>query len=333
MMIRSLLVLLSGLWLAAPAGAQTLKIASIAPEGSVWMVEMRAAAEEISQRTGGRVQFRFYGGGVQGNDSQVLRKLRIGQLHGATFSAGELGDMARATEVYSLPMTFNSIDEVLFVRSRMDPGLRQALEDAGKVNFGFAGGGFGYLMSNTPTGSLADMKGQKTWVQEGNELMYASFKALGISPVSMPLTDVLTGLQTELLDSVGIPPMVAVVLQLHTKLKYITDVPLAYVYGALVIEKKFFGQLSADDQAIVREVMEATYRKLDEASFKDHAAAFQALQDAGLKVVSVDPAEPPKWRTQLVESNGALAANGTVDQSAMIEMLRLLAEFRATHPQ
>ena len=156
----NLVTLITALLLASIAGvqAQTLKIASIAPEGSVWMVEMRKAAEEIDQRTEGRVKFRFYGGGVQGNDSQVMRKMRIGQLHGATFSAGELGDFAREAEVYSLPMTFDSNEEVLYVRNRMDERLRQALEDAGKVNFGFAGGGFGYMLSNAPIASLEDMK-------------------------------------------------------------------------------------------------------------------------------------------------------------------------------
>lgn len=324
--------LLLALFLLLPAStlqAQALKIASIAPEGSVWMVEMRKAAEEIESRTEGRVTFRFYGGGVQGNDAQVLRKMRIGQLHGATFTMGDLGDFARASEIYALPMTFNDYQEVMYVRERMDARLRQALEDAGKVNFGFSGGGFGYLMSNTPVDSLDDMSRQKTWVQEGNELVYHSFKSLGISPVSMPLTDVLTGLQTELLDSVSIPPMVAIVLQLHTKLKYITDMPLAYVYGALIIEEKFFSRLSDPDQAVVREVMEAAYERLDKSSISDHEAALQALQDAGLELVPVDPAEPAAWRRKVIASNKALAASGDVDKAAMDEMLKHLAEYRS----
>jgi TRAP-type C4-dicarboxylate transport system substrate-binding protein len=324
------LILLSA---ASPLQAQQLKIASIAPEGSVWMVEMRKAAEEIEEQTDGRVTFRFYGGGVQGNDTQVMRKMRIGQLHGATFTTGELGDFAREAEIYALPMVFNNYQEVMHVRKQMDAGLRQALEDAGKVNFGFSGGGFGYLMSNSPVATLDDMSRQKTWVQEGNELVYSSFKALGISPVSMPLTDVLTGLQTELLDSVSIPPMVAIVLQLHTKLKYLTDMPLAYIYGALIIEEKFFSRLSEADQGVVREVMEQAYRRLDEASMSDHEAALRALQEAGLELVPVDPQEPLKWRGKLEASNRELAASGEVSQAAMEEMMTHLAEYRASQGQ
>jgi TRAP-type C4-dicarboxylate transport system substrate-binding protein len=212
----SLVVLaLLAAWSQAVA-AQTLKIATLAPEGSFWMNEMRAGALEIEERTEGRVKFQFYGGGVQGNDNQVRRKMRVGQLHGGTFTAGSLGAFAPNAEIYSLPMTFNSMDEVLYVRKHMDGKVRQALEDGGMVNFGISGAGVGYLMSNTPVATLADMNGQKTWVQNGNEVAYAAFKALGISPVTMPLTDVMTGLQTELLDSASVSPVGAVVLQLLT---------------------------------------------------------------------------------------------------------------------
>jgi TRAP-type C4-dicarboxylate transport system substrate-binding protein len=144
----------------------------------------------------------------------------------------------------------------------------------------------------------------------------------------MPLTDVLTGLQTELLDSVAIPPMVAVVLQLHTKLKFITDMPLAYIYGALIIEEKFFSRLSEEDQAIVRDVMEQAYQRLDTNSIRDHREAFQALEGAGLERVAVDPQEPMNWRRKVVASNKALADSGKVDQAAMREMLGHIAEFR-----
>ena len=195
----------------ALATAQTLKIATLAPEGSFWMVEMRQGAKEIAERTDGRVNFKFYGGGVQGNDNQVRRKMRIGQLHGATFTSAGLGEFYADSELYSLPMTFRNIEEVKYVREHMDKGLRESLEQNGLINFGFTGGGFGYLMSNQPVASLEDLHGQKTWVQEGDDISYAAFKALQISPVIMPLTDVLTGLQTELLDSAAVSPVGAVV--------------------------------------------------------------------------------------------------------------------------
>lgn len=313
--------------------AQTLKIATLAPEGSFWMVEMRAGAKEIEERTEGRVKFRFYGGGVQGIDNQVRRKIRIGQLHGATFTSGSLAQLAPDIELYSLPLTFNNMGEVTHVRRHMDQKLREQLEQAGQVNFGIAGAGMGYMMSNTPLSSLSDMSGQKTWVQEGDEISYAAFKSLGISPVSMPLTDVLTGLQTDLLDSAAISPVGAVVLQLHTKLGYITDIPLSYVYGTLVIDQKPFSRLTENDQLVVREVMERIYSKIDAASVTDNSAALDALVERGLKMVEPDSSEVPRWRELVLESNQQLSEQGVINKSLVEEMNQLLEQYRANHPR
>jgi len=112
------------LGLISTAGAQTIKLATIVPEGSGWMKSMRAGAAEIKERTEGRVKFKFYGGGVQGNDKQVLRKMRIGQLHGGAFSSNGLIDVQKDSQLYALPMLFNNLEEVQFVRARMDDKLR-----------------------------------------------------------------------------------------------------------------------------------------------------------------------------------------------------------------
>ena len=105
---RMLILIFTSLLWSGPSFAQDLKVATIAPENSKWMTEMKAASNEISDRTGGRVSFRFYGGGVMGNDNQVRRKMRIGQLHGATFTSGSLGEFTRDAEIYSLPLVFRS---------------------------------------------------------------------------------------------------------------------------------------------------------------------------------------------------------------------------------
>jgi TRAP-type C4-dicarboxylate transport system substrate-binding protein len=331
--ILKALALCAALPWSALATAQTLKIASLAPEGSFWMVEMRQGAKEITERTDSRVNFKFYGGGVQGNDNQVRRKMRIGQLHGATFTSAALGDYSPDSELYSLPMTFRNIEEVKYVRERMDQVLRESLEQKGMVNFGFTGAGFGYLMSNQPVASLEDLNGQKTWVQEGDEISYAAFKALQISPVIMPLTDVLTGLQTELLDSAAVSPVGAVVLQLHTKLSYITNLPLSYVYGALAIDSKQFSKLSEPDQMVVREVMERIYEKADEVSITDNIEALAALVEKGLEMVEPNTTDVPRWREIVHESNLQIAKQGMVSETLQQEMLSHLADFRSAQSQ
>lgn len=310
------------------AQAQTLKIATIAPEGSSWMNDMRAGAKVIEEHTQGRVKFKFYGGGVQGNDKQVQRKMRTGQLHGGAFSSGAMNKFHRDGDLFSMPMVFNSIDEVRFVRKEMDDIIRQRLEDAGYVNFGFAGAGFAYMMSNQPLVTLDDLKGQKVWIPEGDPVGFAALQALGVAPVIMPVTDVMTGLQTDLIDSVTVPPVGAVVFQWHTRLKYITELPIAYIYAALLIDKRAFSKLSDEDQGVVREVMEGTYRKFDQNGSRENGEALQALLGNGLRLVAPDAAQVSTWRGIVNASHRELATEGTFDVTLLDQMQGLIDEYR-----
>jgi len=315
---------------ASPTFAQTLKIATIAPEGSAWMNDMRSGAKSIEEHTGGRVKFKFYGGGIQGNDKQVQRKMRTGQLHGGAFTSGSLNKFQRDADLFSMPLVFDSIDEVRFVRSELDAEVRQRLEDAGFVNFGFAGAGFAYMMSNRPLENLSDLKGQKVWIPEGDPAGFAALRALGVAPVVMPVTDVMTGLQTDLLDSVTVPPVGAVVFQWHTRLKYITKLPIAYIYASLLIDKKAFSKLLPEDQLIVREVMEGIYRKFDQNGVTDNSKALQALLDNGLEMVSPDTAEFDEWRGIVNASHRQLATDGVFDRALLDRMQVLIDDFRVS---
>jgi TRAP-type C4-dicarboxylate transport system substrate-binding protein len=317
------------LW-TSPVPAQTLKIATVAPEGSSWMKEMRAGANEIEVLTKSRVKFKFYGGGIQGNEKQVQRKMRIGQLHGGAFTANGLVGFQKDAALFSMPMIFSDMGEVTYVRERMDTGLRQRLEDAGYINFGFAGGGFAYLMSNEPINNFDAVKGHKTWLPEGDEVSYAAMKALGVAPVMMPLTDVLTGLQTGLLDSASISPVGALVLQWHTRLRYITKLPLVYTYGSLVIQKKAFSRLSEEDQAVVRMVMEKVYQGFDKLSVEDDKGATQALLDSGLVFVEPLSDRVQGWRDTVTTSNRDIAAQGVFSAELLSELEAHVADYRAS---
>ncbi len=317
------------LCLVSTAGAQTIKLATIAPEGSSWMNSMRAGAAEIDERTDGRVKFKFYGGGVQGNDKQVLRKMRIGQLHGGAFTSNGLIDVQKDSQLYAMPMLFDNLEEVQFVRARMDDKLRGLIEKAGYVNFGFAGGGFARLMSNQPIANIKDLQGRKVWVPDGDRISYEASKALGISPVIMPLTDVMTGLQTELIDTIMSPPAATIILQWNTKVSYITELRLSYIFAMIAIDKKYFDRIQPADQVIVREVMERIYQDFDQQGNEDNKKAYKALIDNGMTPVTPELGQIPEWRSAIKKSNHRLANEGAVDVRLLDELECYLAGFRA----
>jgi TRAP-type C4-dicarboxylate transport system substrate-binding protein len=312
----------------ASAAAAEFKIATVAPEGSQWMQDIRAAAAEIRKRTEGRVTVKLYGGGVMGNEKQVLRKIRIGQLQGGAFTAGGIAEKYPDIVVYGLPLLFNDQDEVDYVRERMDASFTKGLEQAGFVSFGFAGGGFARIFANRPITSTADMRGQKIWVPDGDRVSAAAMEALRLSPVGLPVTDVLTGLQTGLLDVIAAPPVGVIALQWHTRVKYMTATPLMYTMGLMAVDAGAFGKLGPADQQAFREVMEAVYGRLDHQSRADDQAAQAALKSSGIRLVDAQAGEVESWRGAMAEANRRLGADGVYSPSLLAELEGLLKEFR-----
>ena len=278
------------------ANARAFKIATISPDGTFWMQEMRAGAKEIKQKTQGRVEFKFYPGGVMGSDESVLRKIRIGQLQGGAVTAGSMIAIAPDITIYELPYLFESLDQVDFVRSKMDDELIKDLEKNGFVSFGMAEGGFSYMMSDEPLQTVADVRNKKVWLPSNHPVGEAVFSSADISPVPLPLSDVLTGLQTSLIDTIITSPIGAIALQWHTKINYVVDEPLTYFSALLVIDRKAFNKLKDEDREIVRSVMGDAFMRINEQNRKDNVAAKQALVNQGIKFIRLSPASAKEWR-------------------------------------
>jgi TRAP-type C4-dicarboxylate transport system substrate-binding protein len=319
---------LFALWGAQQAGAVEIKVASIAPDGSRWMQEMRAGAQRIATETEGRVQIRFYPGGVMGNDSQVLRKIRVGQLHGGAFTAGGLAERYGGMNIYGTPLLFRSFEEVDHVRAHIDAALQAKLEETGFVSFGFIEGGFANLMANYPIFGLADLERRKVWLPEGDTISALAMQALGLSPVALPITDVLPGMQTGLLDVVAASPVAALVLQWHTKVKFVTDVPVSYAMGIFAIDQRAYEAIAEEDRNVIRIVMEDVVRSLDRAARTDNVEARRAMESAGLTFVTASPAEVQSWRRSVESIYPQLRERPDIDPAMLDRVIALLGEYR-----
>lgn len=309
------------LLLPAPSSAATLKIATVVPDGTQWMREMRAGAAEISERTGGRVALKFYPGGVMGTEKAVMRKIRVGQLQGGAFTPTGLGDLYRDAEIYGVPFLFHSYDEVDYVRARMDQTLRAGLERAGLVALAFSETGFAYLLSDLPLRSVDDLSSARVWVLEDDRLSQTALRIAGVSPIPLALADVYTGLQTGLIDTVAASPIASIAFQWHTKVRYLTDVPLMYLMGVLAVDAKAFGRLSQPDQDVLRDVIGGIARELDEATRASNAQAKQALRDEGIQFVTGSPEEVERWRAIADAALARVRADGLYSDE-IIEAVR-----------
>lgn len=284
------------LFAVSASAQQVIKIATIAPEGSSWMRELRAAATEVKTGSQGRVQLKFYPGGVMGSDSVVLRKMKLGQLQGGVLTSSELATLYPDAAIYSLPFQFANWQQLEQARTQVDPLLGRGFETKGLKMLTAANVGFAYLMSTRPLRNKADMASTKLWIPQNDEIAERTFKLGGVSPILLPLGDVFTSLQTGLVDTVANTPSGAVALQWHGKLRSMLDLPLSFVVGYVVMDLKAWEKFSPADQAVVSAALRKAGQRVDANIKRDDAAALAAMKKQGLVVTSLDAAEAARWR-------------------------------------
>ncbi len=290
-------LLLAAVSVIAPVRAeQVIKIATVAPDGSAWMRELRAAGAEIQTGSQGRVLVKFYPGGVMGSDQVVLRKIKLGQLQGGMLTSSELAATYPDAPIYSLPFLFDSWAQVDKVRPLIDPLLAKGFEAKGLHMLGASGIGFAYIMSAKPLHSRADLERAKLWIPQNDVIAERTFKMAGISTIPLPLGDVFTSLQTGLVDTVANTPSGAVALQWHGKVHSMINLPLTFVVGYVVMDGKAWQQLGAADQAIVGKAFNGAATRMDASVKRDDSAALDAMKKQGLVLTNLDAPEAARWR-------------------------------------
>jgi len=310
--------------------AKTFKIATLAPAGTTWMKLMKQGAKSISEKTDGRVKLKFYPGGVMGNDQSVHRKIKVGQLHGGAFTSSGLEHIYPGIQALSLPMIFNSVDEVDYVRSKMDENLKQNMEQGGFVLLGIANGGFARIMSQQPLTDLEAIRSSKVWIPEGDNVVLETYKSLGISAISLSIADVFTGLQTGLIETVAVTSTAAIAFQWHSSTAYLTDIPVIFLTGLLAIQKKSFDKISAEDQKIVKQEINKVFLQMDTLNRSDNEKATKALKKYGIKYVRPDTEEIGRWKRLSDQAIANMAKSGIVSQEAVDLVLHHLSEYRKT---
>lgn len=323
------MVLAGALLLPLVASSATFKIATLAPDGTAWMKQLRDAADRITDQTDGRVKFKFYPGGVMGDAATVRRKMRVGQLHGGAFTGGELAEVDPDFFLHSLPFLFRDLDEVQAVRKQLDPRLKQGLRTTGLELLGIAGGGFVYLMSDKELRSDDDLSSARVWVPDNDPLSEMALRESGISPIPLPLSDVYTGLQTGVIDTAMNTEVGAIAFQWHTKIKHVVDLPVAFVVGTLALDRRAFQKMSELDQEVVTEVFETTFEALEETNRRDNLGAREALINQGIKFTELTDAEASVWRQVGDRTLADLRSNNRFELTQLDFLLQLLEQHRS----
>ena len=264
-----------------------VKFATIAPEGSTWMNVMKEYDAAIRKESGGRMGFKIYAGGVQGDEKTVLRKIRVGQLHSGGFTGVGMGEIAPKVRIPDSPFLVRNEDEIDMLYKEFGKDFEQAFEEGGYVVLGWAEVGFVHVFASSPIRKSEDLKGIKMWTWEGDPIAETAFRTLGINPIPLSVTDVMTSLQTGLIDAFYTTPYAAIALQWYARVKYMVDVPLADAAGSVLISKKYYDQLPKDLQEILMRNGRLYISKLTQMSRKDNRDAVAELKKRGITLLAV----------------------------------------------
>ncbi|MBT8329969.1 MAG: TRAP transporter substrate-binding protein DctP [Desulfofustis sp.] len=280
------------------------KIASLAPEGSVWVNSFKEFAAEVTEKTNGEVGFRIYPGGIMGDDKAMYRKLRVGQLHGGGFTMTGISEIVDDFRVMAIPFLFQSYEEMDKARKQLQPMFKERFAEKGLHLVAMTEVGFIYTFSNRPRVTIADLQAAKTWAPTDDPLTSAFLNNLKISPIALTIPDVLSSLQTGLIDTAFNSLYGSIILQWYTKAPFVTDAPYGYAYGAFIMNAKAIAKLSDAHLDVIEETADKYFSELIQKTRKSNEESRAVLISQGVKFIPTTPEELAtleQFRDQTIE--------------------------------
>lgn len=326
--MKALVIAALALATASVSSAQSIKLASIVPENSIWDKNIKQMGAEWSQATGGRVTVTVYAGATQGDEATALRKLRLDALQAASFTGGGLAGIDAAFNLFNVPFFFESYDELHAVTDALTPMLARRLEAKGFIFTNWGHGGWTQVFTKNPVKSVADLKKARLWLSSGNDRMVQWFKANGFEPRAMSMTDIMTGLTTGMVEAVPTTPLAALLFQWYKQTPNMLDIGLSPVVGATVVTKKAWNAIPAADRPKLLAAAAGVQKRLQEEVPKQDLASIAEMTRRGLTVAK---ASGPEWRKEVdglaVTMRGEMVPKDVFDQA-----LKARDAYRKQHP-
>ncbi len=280
----------------APA-TRTLTFATLAPPGSVLMRALDAWNREIRRRSNRTLQFRIYSGGVQGDEPEVIRKIRSGRLDAGGVTSTGLAQIHRPALVFQLPGTFRTYEQVRAARAALGPEIEAGIIQQGFRMLGWTEIGQARLFSNRELHTPQDLAPCRFWVRSGDPIMPTLFQVVRTNTVALSVPEVLGGLQTGRIDTFIAPPAVAVALQWSSRVTYVTDTPSAILVGGTIISERTFQSLTPEQQTILTESSAQVHALGQRNAVRAETQALEALTTHGVTITRLSPSDIAAWRT------------------------------------
>ncbi len=304
------------------AEAQKVKFATLAPEGTLYYDALREMADSWRETSQGRVVLKIFPGGIAGDEGDIVRKMRIGQIQASLMTGGGLADIAPEVRALQMPMMFASFEELDFVRDRVKSRIEAAIEKQGFKVLGWGDAGWLYFFSQTPIVHPDDLKPLKLFAWTGNTTFLEAWKDLGYRPVPMSVTDIHLGLASKLINVVVVPPIGALSFQWFALAKHMTDLKFAPLVGAIIIALKTWEAIPADLRPELQQAANRASRRM-QGGRDLNDKAIRVMQEHGLVIHAVPKDIKKLWETRARLAYPRLTRNAIpADLVAEVEALR-----------
>ena len=325
-------LLLCSLTTNANARTYELKFATLMPTGTSWTKLLDDWVREVEQKSEGRLTFKMYPGGVMGDEPDVLRKIRKGQLHGGMFTGYGIGRIYSPARVLEVPFLFKNTDESDFVREQIMPELESGFRESGFELLGWPEVGFIHFFSKQPITSMDDIRKLNIWLWQGDSLGEAFFKAAAIDPIPLSIIDVYTQLSSRhgSIDTVYTSSFGAIALQWYTKLDYASQIPFTNAIGGLVVSNRFFNKLPDDLQQLLKTTGKRLGDDIRMQAREENKKSMAILEKNGIKFMfdwsDVNMTEMLEIRDLAAKH---LEATNYIPASTFTKAQKLVTDFRA----
>jgi TRAP-type C4-dicarboxylate transport system substrate-binding protein len=306
----------------------TVKLATLAPEGSSWHLILKEMGEEWSKVSNNRVKLRIYPGGVVGDEAEMISKIRLGTIHAAAVTTMGLAEVDRGVQALCIPMLYRSDAELDYVRARLAPKLEARMEAKGFVVLTWGEAGWVHFFTKTPAVRPDDLKKLKMFTWAGDNSTLDLWKSAGFTVVPLASTDIMPGLQTGMINAFATPPVAALSFQWYSLALNMTDVRWAPLVGATILDKRSWEKIPADAREAIRTAARKAGERIQADVRKGALEAVKAMKDHKLNVVSVPDDAVAEWRSAAEKVYPKLSGS-FVPADMFEEAKKLVGEFRA----
>ena len=308
--------------------AVTLKVATVAPKGSIYHRVLQDVGEKWKAAEGAHAQFVVYTDSTQGPEAETVRRMRIGQLHASMVSIVGLSEIDESVSaLQKIPLMFRSWEEVDHVRERLRPELEQKLRAKGFVVLFWGEGGWVQFFARTPMKTPEEFKAARIFAWAGDNPQVDLMKSLGYRPVVLELSDILPSLQTGMIDTVPAAPLWALAGQFDRTAPYMLRLNWVPIVGAVVMSAKTLDAMSPAGRAALLEASARAGEALRAHRNTRDDEIIRALEGRGLKVITPTPEIERAWQ-ELARKAWPRVRGGMVPAEMFDRVERLLAEYR-----